>query len=192
MADVNRFERDLEKAARRYSEGDFKSAYEQYLKLAKEGNGESQVFVGWMLEQGIGANRNSDSAKDWFKRAANLGSLQGAFYYALHLIKHGEYEEAFTWITKAASKGDVPSIFRLGHMYVHGRGTNINIEKGLYYLESAAKQGHIYAKRELTVLDMKGHRGLIKKLLSPINFLYVLFLGLVTVIRDKHSDDIRR
>ncbi len=192
MAKVNRLEHELEEAAKSYNEGNFKFAYDKYLELAEQGNGESQVFVGWMLDKGIGINRNTELAKYWFKRAADLGSAQGAFYYSLHLIQHENYEEAFNWITKAASKGDVPSIFRLGHMYVHGRGTKTDLKKGLYYLKIAAKQGNIYAKRELAVLDMQGRRGLLRKIFSPFKFLYILFLGLTTVIRDRYSDDIRR
>jgi len=192
MAEVNSFNRELEEAIQKYSEGDFQSAYDKYLKLAEEGHGDSQVFVGWMLEKGIGIAKSSESAKKWFKRAAELGSNLGAYYYAIYLIKNNKQEEAFKWITKAALNGDTPSIFRLGYMYVHGKGIRADLEKGLYYLELAANQGHIYAKRELAVLDMKGGRGFIKRLLGPFNFLYVLFLGFVTAIRDQYSDNLRR
>lgn len=192
MADVNNFKRDLEEASRKYSEGDFRTAFDKYLKLAKDGHNDSQVFVGWMLEEGIGVSKNSESAAEWFKRSASLGSIQGSFYYALYLIKHGKQKEAFEWIEKAALKGDIPSIFRLGYMYVHGNGTNINMDKGLYHLEFAAKSNHIYAMRELAVLDMKGYRGVVKRLLSPFKFIYTLCLGFVTVMNDQYSENLRR
>ena len=45
MAEMNRLERELEEASRKYNEGDFQSAYDKYLKLAEEGNGDCQAFV---------------------------------------------------------------------------------------------------------------------------------------------------
>ena len=58
--------------------------------------------------------------------------------------------EAVKWYTKAAEAGHALSQYDLGYMLLLGEGTERDIQKGLWWLEEAAKNGEAYAARVLT------------------------------------------
>jgi len=88
---------DLNKAENYYNKGDYASAYKYYLSLAQGGHADSQVFIGWMLLNGIGINKDTNKAAYWFERAASLGSVRGAFYFGRFLTSKEQHKEALKW-----------------------------------------------------------------------------------------------
>lgn len=160
----------LANASRAYSTGKFAEAFSLYKDLAQGGHAESQVFVGWMLLEGKGVVSNPTEAAQWFERASSLGSPQGGFYWARYLTAQGRHCDAFNWYQKAAALNYLPAIFWVGYAFAKGKGTSPDIQKAYKYLERAKEQGHLYAQRELAVLDLQGHRGFMCRLIGASSF----------------------
>lgn len=161
----------LRKASGAYAAGRFADAFSLYKELAQGGHGESQVFVGWMLLNGIGVTANSAEAADWFERSARLGSPQGTFYWARYLTSQGRHRDAFAWYQKAAALNYLPGIFWAGYCFAKGKGVSPNICMAYKYLAQATEQGHLFAQRELAVLDVKGHRGFLYRITGTVSFI---------------------
>lgn len=183
---------ELREAQQCYQQHDFKCAYEKYLALGKGGHGDSQVFLGWMIQNGIGTQVDPTGASLWFKRAALLGSIQGAFYYGRYLTTQGQHKDALKWYRIAADKGDVSSIFRVGYSLVRGKGIETDIPLGYKYLLKAADSGHIFSLREIGILDLKGNRGLIHRVTGFWLLLYAVCSGILISLFNRNSDRLRR
>lgn len=179
----------LANASRAYSAGKFGEAFSLYKELAQGGHAESQVFVGWMLLEGKGVTSNPTDAAQWFERAASLGSPQGAFYWARYLTAQGQHHDAFNWYQKAAASNYLPAIFWVGYALAEGKGVPIDIQAAYKYLKRAKTQGHLYAQRQLAVLDLHGHRGFIYRLFGLASFVEAVLKSMFVAKAD--SDKLR-
>lgn len=168
----------LANASKAYSVGKFSEAFALYKELALGGHGESQIFVGWMLLEGMGVASDPAEAAQWFQRAASLGSPQGAFYWARYLTSQGHHNEAFPWYQKGAAANYLPAIFWVGYVLAEGKGVPTDIQGAYKYLTRASEQGHLYAQRQLAVLDLSGHRGFMYRLLGAASLVGAVIRGL--------------
>ena len=91
----------------------------------------------------------------------------------------------------AANKGDSPATFRLGYSYVKGKGTPVNILQGYKYLLSAMASGHIFALREVAILDLKGNRGFLRRITGLWLLIYAICLGIVISLINRYSEKLR-
>ena len=64
--------------------------------------------------------------------------------------------EAIRWYTGAAESGHSLSRYDLGFMLILGEGADKEIEKGLWWMEQAAKNGEACAVRLLSDIYQKG------------------------------------
>src|SRR5262249_23788683 len=112
------------------------------------------------------------------------------FFAAKTLSIHGNLDEALTYYDFAAKQGFAPALFRLGKMYLDGAGVAQNRELAMRYLEQAARQGHIFAKRELAV-DQWHSRGLHRKLTGGWLWFLTLLEGVRTLVKNPHADNLK-
>jgi TPR repeat protein len=166
----------------------FGDAFPIYQSLAKEGDPNCQVMVGWMYYQGLGVQKDERKALEWFEGAAMLGSKVGAFYCGRFALIAGRYEHGLSWLRKSSDQGFAPSLFWLGLAYVRGLGVPKNVEKGVGYLQRAAKAGNFPAQRELALLMIRGKLGMAK---IPVGFLllpYAIVAALVSGLSAGYSE----
>ena len=182
---------DICAASIAYKKGLVNLAFDLYKSLADEGHVESQIFVAWMLNQGIGCVKSEEEAKNYFERAASLGSPIGCFYYGRWLTKTGKHTEAYPLYLKSAKDGYLPSMFRVGYSLAHGEGVPIDRQSAYKILSSAALRGHVYALREIAVQDLKGGRGIIGIPLGLIEFILAFFSGIYLSMINDNSDLLR-
>jgi TPR repeat protein len=154
-SDYERYER----ARRLLDSGKAAEAYVLYYELAREGDPNCQVFVGWMTYDGHGVRKDEVLGLEWFARAAALGSAAGAFYCGRHAARIKNYSEALRFFGQAAEKQYSPALLWLGLSHIRGYGVPINLERGLGYLKRAAEAGNFLARRELAVMMIKGKLG---------------------------------
>ncbi|HYL22890.1 MAG TPA: tetratricopeptide repeat protein [Burkholderiales bacterium] len=158
-ADYERYER----ARRLLDSGKpwhLREAYELYEQLAREGDPNCQVFVGWMSYEGRGTNKDEKLGLEWFRKAAAVGSPAGAFYCGRHAAKLRNYAEALRFFHQAAEKQYGPGLLWLGLAHVRGYGVPVNDEKGIGYLKRAAEAGNFFARRELALMMIRGKLGI--------------------------------
>ncbi|MEO8024658.1 tetratricopeptide repeat protein [Polaromonas sp.] len=174
-----------------YKEGQINLAFDLYKRLADEGHAEGQVFVAWMLSQGIGCTKDEAKAATYYERAAALGNPLGCFYFGRWLTKMGEHERAYRFYSQGAQSGNLPSTFRVGYSLARGKGVNVDLQRAYEMLKAAAMQGHAYALREMGVQDLRGGRGLLWMPIGLLEFVLALCWGVAVSVFNKDSDLLR-
>ena len=66
--------------------------------------------------------------------------------------KREEYLDAFYWYIKSAKQGDITAQFRVGYLYLEGKGVEKDIEKAVYWLETSTAAGSSLASDYLASL----------------------------------------
>ena len=92
-----------------YKKNDFNNAYSEFLKSAKNDNGESAYILGYFYTGGLGVKRDLKKSLQWYEKSAKLGHIDaqlnlGFMYIAGHGTKV-DYKKAAYWIKKAKDAG---------------------------------------------------------------------------------------
>jgi len=177
-------------AGKLFEEGRYREALVAYEELARTGDPNCQVFLGWMYHQGLGIPKDEQKALDWFRRAASLGSKVGAFYCGRSAVYSGSYDDAIRWLLKAAAQDYSPALLWLGLIHLRGLGVSPDPRKGISYLERAADAGNLFALRELGLLMVRGKLGFMKIPLGLIVVPYAVITGIVTAVLNRHPEKV--
>ena len=147
--------------------------------LAGQGSALSKVYLGDAYLYGRGVERDYERGELWLKRAAEQGSIEGAFRLARHYQGAGEFAKAESEFIKLGDRGFSPAMHTLGNMYFNGEGVTKNIDKALECWTRAERCGHLIAKQRASFLLRSGHLGLIGRLKGYIK----LASGLIPFIK---------
>lgn len=112
----------------------------------------SQLVIGTIYDNVAGYNnvpKQPDVAIDWYRRAAENGSLDAQRLYGQRLRDRGHYPEAMSWLRKAAEKGDRPAQNDLGTMYYNGQGVAASRTDAIAWWLKAYRQGSTTARDSL-------------------------------------------
>ena len=141
-------------------------------KAALNGITQAQTYLGMMYHDGTGVERNYDKALSFLLSAATKNHPEALNYLGLIYFNgqgvEQKYSEALYWFEASANQNDfeypyesnflkkfcknfstryiVNSQFWAGYIYYFGQGVDINYEKALSYLFSAAKAGESSAQ----------------------------------------------
>ncbi|XP_033127504.1 sel1-repeat-containing protein YbeQ-like [Anneissia japonica] len=126
---------------------------------AKAGNSRAQFNLAVCYEYGRGVDSNCKKAAFWYKKAAVQGHAMAQYNYGIfHLLGSGKVkkdeEEAVHWLSKSADQGLCQAQSYLGSMLVHE--PNKDLDKGIYYLQEAAKQKDVEATYRLGMCYEEG------------------------------------
>ena len=91
-----------------YERGDYKTAYNELLPLAEQGDAAAQFYLGFMYETGQGVAQDDAEAVKWYRRAAEQGDADAQNNLGL-MYEYGEgvaqdYVQAHMWYSLAASR----------------------------------------------------------------------------------------
>src|SRR5512138_2804701 len=70
---------DFEVGKRAFERGDFAAAMREWQPLAKQGDPQAQLYLGFMYAKGTGIPQNLDHALKWFRLAAKSGNPKAEF-----------------------------------------------------------------------------------------------------------------
>jgi uncharacterized protein len=185
------FGEQLSAARSAFRKGLYQVAFARYHELAEAGQPECQVFLAWMLGQGIGCDQDEARAAQLYERAAALGNPVGCFYFGRWLTKNGDHTTALRLYRESAKTGYLPAVFRVGYSLVRGKGAAVSMTPGYEFLEEAAAKGHAFALRELAVQDWLGARGFYKRIAAPGKFVVAVLTGAALSIWNRDSDRLR-
>jgi TPR repeat protein len=155
-------DRTMETILELIAQGQFTEAYALCLPLAETGSLDAQLQLGWMLHTGNGVPKDLKQAQYWYERATRSNSPRAEFYLASVFWNSREFDKAREWCERAASHGFTPAVYHLGRMYRHGVGIAMDEERGLRYLDQAARDGHLLARRDIARDMLKGNRGILR------------------------------
>lgn len=129
---------------------------EQLKEEANEGHAISAFMLGHSYLNGEGIERDRAEARQWYKKAADLGNTDALVALGLVYAEDGDCVQSFDCFSAAAEKGDASGENNLGISYLIGAGTNINLERGIFYLKKSAAQGWSEAQFNLGLCYAKG------------------------------------
>ena len=154
-----------------HEKGDYKNAYERFLRGAAYGYAPAMYYMGIYYINGYGVEQNDATAYGFFKKAAGKGDLQATDALATcYLNGYGvekNLSEAFKYYTTAAERGFSKSQAALGSMYNNGTGVEQNAEKAIYWYNLAAEQDEplalYYVGEYYSAKDSLGSKKALKK-----------------------------
>lgn len=174
-----------------FDEGRYQEALQIYTSLAEVGDVDSQVFLGWMYQNGLGIKQNMEQALVFYEQAAKLGSAEGGFYLGRLYELQNKFSEAIEWLIFSAEKNYTPAMYRLGKLYETGHPDR-NISKAIGYLEEAGRRGHLLAQKDIALKMLKGQFGL-AKILKGFVSLPIIIIEIYKMAKDDPYDEcIRR
>ena len=129
------------------------------LARATGGEAAAQVLVGESYSAGKGVALDMKQAAEWYRKAAEKGSVSGQMHLAA-LYRDGgkgfprDMAQAAAWYRKAAEQGDVTAQGILGVLYSMGQGVPHCDVEAYYWLDLAAavkgpKQEQYAANRQM-------------------------------------------
>lgn len=123
-------------------QGDYNTAYRQYLRLATNGHPEAQFNLALMYQRGVGVNRDPAEAGYWYEKAAASGIVEAMLNLGtLYDVGGGlgpDLNIAAQWYAKAASAGNGQAMCNLGLLYTR----NNNLQQAKYWYDQATQAGY--------------------------------------------------
>ena len=149
--------KDFDEALAAYNAGDYASALNELLPLARHGNALAQYNVGMTYDEGYG---DYVEAAKWYLLAAEQGDVLAQTNLG-HMYDHGDGvpqddTEAVKWYLLAAEQGNVTAQFNLGVMFRNGDGVVQDHAEALRWYKLAAEQGDAYAQSTIGMMHDNG------------------------------------
>lgn len=137
---------------------DFGSA-EQWYKQASGKNSYAAYRLGKLKNNRENAGYDKEEAIKYFEASAELGNEYAAYELGKIYLEDDSYNlgKAVQWFEKSADK-NIYAQYRLGKLYLDSTLTIYAPEKGMEYLEKAAKQGNEYAQLQLGLVYLQGEK----------------------------------
>ncbi len=144
-----------------FQRGYYLTAFELALPRAQLGDPAAQTLIAVLYESGLGIKRDMNEATQWYKFAAENGSREAQFSYALKLLE-GKYvnkdkNAARGLLKKSADAGHSAAQFNYAQMVVDERPTARGFEIALGYYEKAAANGVADAYFAISQIYARGY-----------------------------------
>ena len=133
-----------------YGAGGIEVNYEEALLWCRKSglenhNTDGLANLAYMYINGFGIKKNVTIAIDYYKNAANKGSIPAQIslgrVYSTGKDLTPNYEEAFYWFSKASSQHNALAQFYLAQMYEYGTGVEKNPQKAFELYKESANSG---------------------------------------------------
>jgi hypothetical protein len=130
--------------------------------LADRGSILSMWYLADAYSSGRFFAKDLEKAKTWYIRAEANGWIPASYNLGREYYELNDYNSAFEAFSRGAAKNYVPAVYRLAMMYHDGLGTTKDINQCRNLLNIAVSKGHLFAKRDLAGLYIKGSLWVLK------------------------------
>ena len=160
-------------------QGENKKAIKQFEKCID--NQHAKYILGKMAYNGEGQEKNYEKAFSYFYELSTMGSETFnayACYRTAHMLEHKEVDKNIDYneLYQNALEGflnmeqDDSVEYRIGMMYLKGKGTDIDKEKAEDYLTKSAQAGNLFAKYHLAEIYLeRGEKEEVEKAVEYLN-----------------------
>lgn len=179
------------RAYRAIEKGDYGKARRLLEPVAARGSIYSLLTLGGFYEWGRLGAVDLNLAASYYERAAIEGSDEAHRLLGRVLYDLGEKEKARAAFRYGADVGNVSCMYWLGNLEIDGCGGVADVNQGTEWLVAAAEQGHIFAKRDLLVLEIRHTKSVFEKLLKQFQIVALAKDAIKEAWRDASSDKIR-
>lgn len=121
--------------------GDYAVAVEIWRPFAQAGDPDALFNLGQAYKLGRGVPKDLGQARNYYRQAANRGSLPAQANLGILLFQAGEKPEAMRWLRQAADRGEMRAQYVLGVALYNGDGAPRSIPSGYAYLLRARAAG---------------------------------------------------
>ena len=108
------------------------------LTAAEAGEPAAMFAAAAIYDGGLSAVRDEAKARQWYRKSADAGNVDGMIFMAFKSDADKDDAEAFKWLTKAAQARNVWAISELGMRYLKGRGVAKDDTRGERLMREAA------------------------------------------------------
>ena len=142
---------------------------------AKQGNAKSANGIGRCYYNGNGTTKSLRKAYNWFQRSAEGNCVDGmnnigkCLVEGKGVIRRNE-KKALYYYEKAARLDFVPSEYNYGVHLFFGKGTDRNVDMGLFWLNKAAEEGSASAQFTLGNIYREGLEGVTIDIMKAENW----------------------
>jgi len=139
----------------------FKKAFVGFEKLEKQScDDKIQYRLGWMLQNGIGTNRDIVKAKEYFGKSAKFGNNFACYSLAKIILEEDnptdeEVKKAIDYMHIASDNGNKFAQYSLGKIYLEGKHTVKDIKKAITLLTLSAEHDNEFAAFKLGMIYLK-------------------------------------
>ncbi len=117
---------DFQAGVDAYFDKDYKTALQEFIPSAEQGNSLAQFILGVMYYAGEGVPQDYKTAIKWYTLSAEQGNIN-AQYNLAQMYRKGEgvpqdYKQAVKWYRLSAEQGEEKAQNNLAVMYVNGNG----------------------------------------------------------------------
>ena len=161
----------------------------RYQESAESGDVDSRVFIGWIYSRGGGdVPCDYAKAKEWLQGAVEAGSADALYILGTIDYQLGDVKKAIDKFNSAAEEGYSAAYYQLGKMYQAGFGVARDPGKAYEFFQKGSELGHIFARRELAIILLKGYQGLINIPRGLLLFLWNIIYGTYVAIREPYGE----
>lgn len=124
---------------------------------AEKGTVRDMVRAGHYYRTGFGVHRDWTQAVRWYRRAAQMGDANAAYWAGKLYLESQRYDEARQWFARAVgmSLEQVQASWELGQIYLRGLGVEPDRDRAAAHFFNAAAFGHAPAQYELAQLMLE-------------------------------------
>lgn len=131
-------------------EGKLEEAYKEYEKGASLNDPKAMVAIARLYISGKFRPVTKSNLADMLFGGGPI------FPWSVQNREEPDYESGVKWLKKAADLEDAKALCILGNMLASGVGVKADVEKGLEYLNKAAKKGDVSAKNDICLYRPDG------------------------------------
>ncbi|ALH79698.1 SPOR domain-containing protein [Sphingopyxis macrogoltabida] len=111
---------DVKQGVEAWQAGDYQAAVAEWRPLALAGDADAQFNLGQAYKLGRGVPSDLSQAEAWYRKAAKQGHLQAEDNLGLILFTANRRDEAMTYITRSAERGEPRAQYVLGTAMFNG------------------------------------------------------------------------
>jgi TPR repeat protein len=181
---------ELIKAYNAFEAGRYGLARELFERIVQQEN-RVHLYLGWMYDQGLGVTENSKQAEHHYRCLSEGNDVDGKYYLASLLQKKGDLASAVALYEEAADLNQVSAAYWAYALRNGDSASLVDRDKADFYLRKAAKLGHLFAKRDLAIQEMRNCKGVSKRVISRIRCFLLKIKGLFLIMKNRQDMRVR-
>jgi len=143
-----------------FSKGDYITALNIWMPLAKQANPAAQYSIGLLYDQGKGVNRDPKQALKYLQMAAKQGLPAAQYYlgvkYSAGLDVTKDPNKARQLLIQAAQQDHLQAQFHVATLYARGEGGPEDQLQATYWFNKASENGYGPAQHSLAARYLTG------------------------------------
>lgn len=130
----------------------FRSALIGFKRLEKQSHDDKiQYRLGWMLQNGIGSEKDIGEAKQYYEKSAKFGNTFACYSLAKLILAEenptgGEVKKVTQYLKQASESGNQFAQYSLGKLYLDEKYVDKSILKAIELFKLSAEKGNQYAQ----------------------------------------------